>query len=382
MNQTTTKRPALAAEKPRRPLSCFNLFYRYKRTLVFDAHHSGTASDDVAIKQIIREAAGTEESPMAHLASLSEAERNVLRRAKIRSVLEHNLLPNTSPHLRSHRKALGGLSMTFVEMGKLMTESWKTVDPYAKDVFCELASEGKLVYRQLMDEYYAASKTLPPGGGKKPTFRYKPSLKSPPVRHESKHALKRAKTKADLSMITTRPSAPIVSPSVMPSLVHVPSSRMASLPHDVSTPTFAEDDEELPFLPTSVSTEDNEELPFLPTSVSTYDNEELPFLPATATASLFEEDEAQLRTEVARWRMTDVARWRMMPSLSSSLYMHVGGVLPIPFFTTNYSPSSSNRNIQETGYEMFDSMLEMKALQQQGISAGDFMTFVTKLAEE
>jgi len=95
MNQTTTKRPALAAEKPRRPLSCFNLFYRYKRTLVFDAHHSGTASDDVAIKQIIREAAGTEESPMAHLASLSEAERNVLRRAKIRSVLEHNLLPNT-----------------------------------------------------------------------------------------------------------------------------------------------------------------------------------------------------------------------------------------------------------------------------------------------
>ncbi len=141
MNQTTTKRPALAAEKPRRPLSCFNLFYRYKRTLVFDAHHSGTASDDVAIERIIREVPGTEESPTTHLASLSEAERNVLRRAKIRSVLEHNLLPNTSTHLRLHRKAFDGLGMTFVKMGKLMTESWKTIDPFAKDVFCELALE-------------------------------------------------------------------------------------------------------------------------------------------------------------------------------------------------------------------------------------------------
>jgi len=211
-HQRTTKRPAAAVVvKPRRPLSCFNLFYRYKRTLVLDAHHSGTASDDVAIKRIIREVPGTEESPTTHLASLSEAERNVLRRAKIRSVLEHNLMPNTSTHLRSHRKALDGLSMTFVEMGKLMTESWKTVDPFAKDVFCELASEGKLVYRQLMDDYHAASKTLPPGGGKKHTFRYKPSLKSPPVLHE-----------------------PIVLPSIMPSLVHVPSSSEAQLRTDVA----------------------------------------------------------------------------------------------------------------------------------------------------
>jgi hypothetical protein len=320
--RTTKKRPA-AAVKPRRPLSCFNLFYRYKRTLVLDAHHSGTASDDVAIERIIREVPGTEESPTTHLASLSEAERNVLRRAKtkIRSVLEHNLLPNISTHLRSHRKASDGLSMTFVEMGKLMTESWKTVDPFAKDVFCELASEGKLVYRQLMDEYHAASKTLPPGGGKKPTFRYKPSMKSPPVLHE-----------------------PIVSPSIVPSLVHVPSSRMASSPHD--NVSF-----------TSASVEVDEKLPFLRTA-------------------LFEEDEAQLRTDVARWRM----------SLSSS--MHVSRVAPapvpvtFPFFTTDYSPSSSNHHIQESsGCEMSDSILDMEALQQQGISAGDFMTFVTKLAE-
>jgi len=268
--------------------------------------------------------------------------------------------------------------MTFVKMGKLMTESWKTIDPFAKDVFCELALEGKLVYRQLMDEYHASSKTLPlpPGGGKKPAFIHKPSLKSPPVLHESKHAPK------IVPLITTKPRARIVSPSVMPSLVHVPSSRsrMTSLSHDVSTSTSAEDNEELPFLPTSVSTEENDELPFLPTYASTEDDEELPFLSTSVstedneelpflltTASSFEEDEALL--------CTDVASWRMMSSLASSLPMHVRGVAPLPIFT----PS------KETGYEiMSDSIFdaEMEALHQQGISVGDFMTFVMKLAEE
>jgi len=253
--------------------------------------------------------------------------------------------------------------MTFVKMGKLMTESWKTIDPFAKDVFCELALEGKLVYRQMMNEYHASSKTLPlpPGGGKKPAFIYKPSLKSPPVLHESKHAPK------IVPLITTKPRARIVSPSVMLSLVHVPSSssssrsRMTSLPHDVSKSTSAEDNEELQFLPsTSVSTEENDELPFLPTYASTEDDEELPFLPTTAFASSFEDEEEEALL------YTDVARWRMMSSLSSS---------PLPIFT----PSS-----KETGYEMSDSIfdVEMEALQQQGISVGDFMTLVMKLAEE
>jgi hypothetical protein len=156
---------------------------------------------------------------------------------------------------------------------------------------------------------------------------------------------------------------------------------MTSLSHDVSTSTSAEDNEELPFLPTSVSTEENDELPFLPTYASTEDDEELPFLSTSVstedneelpflltTASSFEEDEALL--------CTDVASWRMMSSLASSLPMHVRGVAPLPIFT----PSS-----KETGYEiMSDSIFdaEMEALHQQGISVGDFMTFVMKLAEE
>ncbi len=144
----------LTMEKPKRPLSSFNLFYRYKRFLVTG---QGAISEE-AVKRILFCPAGLEDDLLNPSKSSPSQRRlsaktNELRRTKIRTALEGKILPSSDKKKRRHRKAENGPSISFVEMGRLMTESWKNVDPFARQVFDDLAGEGRQHYKDALDEY-------------------------------------------------------------------------------------------------------------------------------------------------------------------------------------------------------------------------------------
>ncbi|KAL7456813.1 hypothetical protein ACHAWC_008290 [Mediolabrus comicus] len=150
----TTKPPT----KPKRPLSAFNLFYRYKRSLLSGV---GNISNDI-VQNIITCPAGLENEkdtlstqPKIDTNSIltpSTDNINEKRRSKIRSALDGNILPADTSK-RRHRKTVNGPSMDFVEMGRMMTDAWKSTDTYGKKVFDELAAEGRDIYRVKLEEY-------------------------------------------------------------------------------------------------------------------------------------------------------------------------------------------------------------------------------------
>eukprot|EP00984_Skeletonema_dohrnii_P003449 scaffold1167_cov108-Skeletonema_dohrnii-CCMP3373.AAC.9 len=154
-------------EKPKRPLSSFNLFYRYKRSLLTGQDISGEA-----VKNILTCPAGLEDGLLPSTSQQQQQQHqqqqqskrtsknikpslktNELRRTKIRSALDGKILPSSDTKKRRHRKAANGPSISFVEMGRLMTESWKSVDPYARQVFDDLAGEGRKFYRDALEKY-------------------------------------------------------------------------------------------------------------------------------------------------------------------------------------------------------------------------------------
>lgn len=141
-------------EKPKRPLSSFNLFYRYKRALVLEKVGDDPSKEDV--HKILSATAGLEEeTPLqttTHQQPPFSDEINMLRRTKIREALKDKILP-TNNGRRRHRKSANSCGISFSEMGKLMTTCWKGVDSFAKEVFEELSEEGRQIYRVQMDEY-------------------------------------------------------------------------------------------------------------------------------------------------------------------------------------------------------------------------------------
>lgn len=148
---------ASTVKKPKRPLSAFNLFYRYKRSLLSGV---GDISNDI-LKNIItcpvgleNEKDGLSVQPKIEPNSIltSSAEINEKRRIKIRTALGGNILPADTTK-RRHRKAADGPKMDFVKMGRMMTDAWKAVDAYGKQVFDELAAEGRDIYRVVLKEY-------------------------------------------------------------------------------------------------------------------------------------------------------------------------------------------------------------------------------------
>lgn len=156
-------------EKPRRPLSSFNLFYRYKRSLLAGL---GDVPEET-IKSIISCPAGLEDDLLQSSSSLSQRKQPLRnpkdknndtkpsspktneesRRDRIRTALDGKILPSDTTKKRRHRKAVNGPSLSFVQMGRMMTESWKSVDPFAKQVFDDLAVEGKEFYKNSLKEY-------------------------------------------------------------------------------------------------------------------------------------------------------------------------------------------------------------------------------------
>ena len=158
-------------KKPKRPLSAFNLFYRFKRQKVLDALSTGTiAKCDIEdhITRLVKASPGLEDRPTDDApedeGSPPDASLNDIRRSNIRSDLVDNLMPRDTRDRqhRTNQSAMNG-SMSFLELGKLMNTSWKACDDFARTVFHELAEEGRQAYRLRLKEYneYAARMGLP-----------------------------------------------------------------------------------------------------------------------------------------------------------------------------------------------------------------------------
>jgi len=146
------------AIKPKRPLSGYNLFYRYKRIKVLEATaHPNNRNDDddnnsTIIHVVLTATPGLEDKHSNSRAddTLPSASMDELRVANIRATMEGKLFPNENARNRLHRKVHG---IGFVEMGKTMRDMWGNIDKVTKEVFCELADVGRVRYRNLMEEY-------------------------------------------------------------------------------------------------------------------------------------------------------------------------------------------------------------------------------------
>ncbi|KAL7537834.1 hypothetical protein ACHAXR_008107 [Thalassiosira sp. AJA248-18] len=161
--------------KPKRPLSAFNLFYRFKRQQVLDAVSDNADKDSIC--RLVDAAPGLEHTPAATEGVPPEALYD-LRRKNIRKELENNLMPRDTRQ-RAHRtnqSAMNG-TMSFLELGKVMNASWKNCDDFAKSVFKELAEEGREMYRQRLNEWEAMTKSAKKQGGSGKGPSPVPSLK-------------------------------------------------------------------------------------------------------------------------------------------------------------------------------------------------------------
>ena len=156
-----TMTPINTIPKPKRPLSSFNLFYRFKRRKLLEfiaaGREKGSKVDKAEIERIVTAAPGLED-PHAFSGIAGSAEETRERQAMIRNELADNLLPRDTRD-RQHRtneSAMNG-TMSFVELGKVMNASWKNCDDVAKQVFDDLADEGRNHYQTRLREYLDAS---------------------------------------------------------------------------------------------------------------------------------------------------------------------------------------------------------------------------------
>lgn len=142
-------------DKPKRPLSSYNLFYRYKRSKILEVHD--ILGDDAAetINNIIMAAPGLEDYTHDNNVLASDHSKEY-RRDVIRGALINNLKPKAEK--RSHRKKHG--AMSFLEMNKLMCTSWKAIDEFAANVFEELAEEGRAIHQEKVQQYEKERRAL------------------------------------------------------------------------------------------------------------------------------------------------------------------------------------------------------------------------------
>ena len=211
MNNTpATYRPTAEREanliKPKRPLSAYNLFYRYKRQKILEALASGgSAVDKDIICRLVTTAPGLEHHhPTDADASPDIDMLGALRRKNIRRDMENNTDARDT-RARLHRKDKSSLNgaMNFVELGKLMNTSWKECDEFAKSVFRELAEDGREKYQQRMKEYQARKRVMD----------YAKAITTKPKKKKSSKK-KTSSTKTNYESIKTNDEAAIVSPNI------------------------------------------------------------------------------------------------------------------------------------------------------------------------
>jgi len=154
MNPTTALLTANDIQRPKRPLSAFNLFYRYKRQHIIrllssPSNSDGSVNED-AIRHLIETPPGLEEeyhtssaTDAAAATSSTQAEVDALRRHRITFELKN--LQARDLKTRAHRKSMN-CPIGFVELSKLMNSNWKACDDIGKAVFNEISQEIREVY--------------------------------------------------------------------------------------------------------------------------------------------------------------------------------------------------------------------------------------------
>jgi len=141
---------------PKRPLSAYNLFYKYKRMKLLEAHKNGIDSTE-SINQLIAATPGLE-GYLSVANTLSPDEEMKLLRNEIRSTLKGNLFPKdvkTRTRYPHHAAFANSADMT-----KRMSGLWKSIDGYCKLVFEELAKEGRKMYKERVAEYKSKSTNI------------------------------------------------------------------------------------------------------------------------------------------------------------------------------------------------------------------------------
>lgn len=129
--------------KPKRPLTPYNLFYRYKRSKIVQASSTQSITKS-AILKLVRAVPGLEDYSHSELKLFNPKDVYATSRDIVRQELQGNLLPSEGKRL--HRKSHGAIE--FVEMGRMMCDQWKLVDEPIKKIFKELAEEGKKLHRE------------------------------------------------------------------------------------------------------------------------------------------------------------------------------------------------------------------------------------------
>lgn len=179
---------------PKRPLSAYNLYYRYKRAKIIEVNSGGSDNNSCttkkAICQLIECPAGLENHPSAVRGMIPPDRVDDIRRKNIRLAMNGGQLFSKDNKNRLHRKSTHGYKMTFVEvryhagtslfsslnigldsfsfeiilkchiclalydqMNKTMVGSWKVADKFAKAVFKELADEAREEYQRRLNKH-------------------------------------------------------------------------------------------------------------------------------------------------------------------------------------------------------------------------------------
>ena len=140
MNNNNNNTSMKKAKRPKRPLSGYNLFYRYKRIKVMELttylnsvvgkHTSFKMDEATLIRNIIMCVPGLENTTDTELSSLSQTEINNLRSSKICSVMtDDKLFPNENRRDRVHKRSHG---LGFVEMCSIIRDAWNSIDEFSK----------------------------------------------------------------------------------------------------------------------------------------------------------------------------------------------------------------------------------------------------------
>lgn len=162
-------------EKPKRPLSAYNLYCRYKHIVACEVIRAGGAPSLVDVCTLLRCDVGMEvevEGSDQTQTYINKAEQDSLRRQKVRSVLENNLLPSSKR--RRHRKSHGFFQyLSFKDVNNILSEGWKNVDPFLVELFDELADQGRCIYYAKMRNYHHANPGCAPKQPYRPVVRKK-----------------------------------------------------------------------------------------------------------------------------------------------------------------------------------------------------------------
>eukprot|EP00956_Cyclotella_meneghiniana_P035080 scaffold111178_cov50-Cyclotella_meneghiniana.AAC.1 len=114
-------------KKAKRPLTPYNLFFRFHRIKIIQASSSGI-NDRASILKLMNAKPGLEDTSAVELERMNPSEMHAISRGIVRQEMQDKLLPFDGK--RSHRKIPG--TMGFADMSRLMCDEWKLVDESMK----------------------------------------------------------------------------------------------------------------------------------------------------------------------------------------------------------------------------------------------------------